>query len=224
MRITSRSDRSSRSIAWCMIESVVFSVCITPFGSPVVPDVNTTSCTAFTAVPAGAPPARRGRVGERRERGRTGGPVAPHHEDVLETRELGAQRGQHAGVLEAAEGGRHHHDRRLQQPQHEPELAGPVGGRDRIDHRAQAQGSQEDGHRLAPVGELDRDDAPSLDNRGGRARRPRDPPTARAPPTWCVPSGLPVRSWWDGHGPSGRDSPRGSRYARIRSSPGSARR
>ena len=38
-----------------MSESVVFSVCITPFGSPVVPDVNTTSCTAFTGVPAVAP-------------------------------------------------------------------------------------------------------------------------------------------------------------------------
>lgn len=56
MRTTSRPDSSSRSIARYMIESVVFSVCITPLGSPVAPEVKTTSWTALTAVPAGAPP------------------------------------------------------------------------------------------------------------------------------------------------------------------------
>ena len=34
---------------------MVFCVCITPLGSPVVPEVNTTSCTALGSVP-GSPP------------------------------------------------------------------------------------------------------------------------------------------------------------------------
>ncbi len=34
---------------------MVFCVCITPFGSPVVPEVNTTSWTALGSVPASGP-------------------------------------------------------------------------------------------------------------------------------------------------------------------------
>jgi hypothetical protein len=168
-----------------MIESVVFSVCITPLGprraggedhfvdrvdrgARRAPRAGSTRRAANGVVPPGPSPRTTKTCSRRGSSGRSAASMP--------------------ACSESAKGGGHHRDPGLQETEHEPELAGPVGGRDRIDHRPQAQGGQEDHDRLRSSWELAGDDTAPPYPAPRRARGSRDPPRGRALPRRASPA------------------------------------
>ena len=149
-----------------MVDSVVLGVCMTPLGSPVVPDVNTTSWTRVRVAARQRPAARLRfprRIRERGERLHAVGRLPARHEDALEPRQAAADLRRHLAVVEAAEGRGNDQRLRFEEPQHEAQLAGAIGRRDRVDDGAQAARGQEDQRELVPVRQLAGDDAARLE-------------------------------------------------------------
>jgi hypothetical protein len=145
----------------------------TPFGSPVVPDVNWT--VAVLSGPGGAGGARRGGAGRGAgacsagaevllEAARAGrGEAGAGREDVPQRGHLRLDVKQHARVVEAAEARRNDAEPGLGPFQDELDLTVPQDRQDGVGDRADAGAGQVHDGELPPVGQLVGDDLAGLD-------------------------------------------------------------